>query len=187
MHATRVQVSIVRLAYRSVGVTPFYLRSKIFSAILGIAYIGLSVGPWVRHIHRLQLYLTLEQLVGIIVPHDASTDHFFIFGMILMTLTMIYMLALFPESHERLMNVDPSHRANDGPRRTPVVPLVRNYSLKFLVTLASPIAMFAPRRLRGLPERTSYSLTLVGLALFIYRLSHVRVIHLLHMRLPNCR
>jgi hypothetical protein len=177
----------VRLAYRRADVTFFYHRSKIFSAIQGIAYVGLSAGPWVRRVHCLLRYLTSEQLAGTIVPHSSSTDPLFIFGITMMMLTMIYILVLCPESHERPVNANPSHRTNDSPCRAPIMPMIKSYFLKFLAALASPIAMFAPRRLRGLPERTSYSLTLVGLALFIHRVSHVRVIHLLPMMLPNCQ
>ncbi|KIL67629.1 hypothetical protein M378DRAFT_1022862 [Amanita muscaria Koide BX008] len=134
-------------------------RSKIFSTIQGIVFIGLAAGPW---------------LTGMIIPSDAPTDIFFYISMTTMTLTMIYMLVLCPESRERAAPVHSSHLANNDhtKTKTPMFVALRSYLLKFLEALVSPIAMFAPRPLRGNPRKTSYSLTLVGLAFFIYIISN---------------
>ncbi|KAK2460325.1 hypothetical protein APHAL10511_007714 [Amanita phalloides] len=132
-------------------------RSKIFSTIQGIVFIGLSIGPW---------------LTSLILPPATSIDAFFYISMSLMFFTLTYMLFLCPESRERVAQVESPRLAVNEHSKTRQIPVIRSLTLKFLAALISPIAMFAPRHILGYTQKKSYSLTLVGLALFIYLISN---------------
>ncbi|KAF8638310.1 hypothetical protein AX17_002330 [Amanita inopinata Kibby_2008] len=131
-------------------------RSKIFSTIQGIVFVGLAMGPW---------------LTGLVLPSKDSTDPFFYVSMSLMTITLLYILFLCPESRERISRVAHTDHVIDRRVKTPPFVVIRSYIFKFFSALLSPIAMFAPRPLLGYPHKKSYSLTLVGLSLFVYLIS----------------
>ena len=90
-----------------------------------------------------------------------------------MILTSAYMILLCPESRASALPVKASRHVADEPSNASTLNFTRRLTLKFLSTLVSPIVMFAPRPLLGYPQRKSYSLTLVGLALFLYHVANV--------------
>ncbi|KAF8627018.1 hypothetical protein AX15_004599 [Amanita polypyramis BW_CC] len=137
--------------------TPHGSRSKIFATAQGIVFIGLSAGPW---------------LTGLILPPTITIDVFFYISILILIFTFAYMLLLCPESLERAALVDTARHIDNERAKTPPLHMIRNYGLKFISALISPIAMFAPRPLLGHPQKKSYSVTLVGLALFIYLISN---------------
>ncbi|KAF8735994.1 hypothetical protein AX14_001070 [Amanita brunnescens Koide BX004] len=139
--------------------TPHGSRSKIFSTMQGILYIGLAAGPW---------------FTGLILPPMSTTDIYFYISMSLMTFTLAYIILLCPESLESAVTwpVRVSPHLDDEPSKVSTLDLTIRLTLKFLSTLASPIVMFAPRPLVGYPQKKSYSLTLVGLAFFLYMISN---------------
>ncbi|KIL59415.1 hypothetical protein M378DRAFT_14842 [Amanita muscaria Koide BX008] len=128
-------------------------RSKEFSTIHGIIFIGLSIGPW---------------LAGIILPPDAGSDSFFYISMTLLAITVLYTVAVLPESLRRTADGDSNHRANEGQIKPSTLVLLRRYFLKFLAAMVSSIVMFAPRPIKCHPRKKTYMLTFLGLAVFIY-------------------
>ena len=90
-----------------------------------------------------------------------------------MTFTLVYMILLCPESRASALPAKTSYHVDDEPSKASTLNLTRHLILKFLSALVSPIVMFAPRPLLGYPQKKSYSLTLVGLALFLYHVSFV--------------
>ncbi|KAF8338326.1 major facilitator superfamily domain-containing protein [Amanita rubescens] len=137
--------------------TPHGSRSKTFSMIQGIVYIGLAAGPW---------------LTGLILPQTSTTNIFFYISMSLHAFTVAYMLLLCPESRERETPIEVSPHVNNEPSKASTLDSARSLTLKFLTAIISPIVMFAPRPLLGYPERKSYSLTFVGAALFMCLISN---------------
>ena len=149
-------------------------RSKIFLTIQGITFIGLAAGPWVcLRPSFILFFLIREQFTSLIVPPTSSTDIYFYISMSLMTFTSAYMILLCPESRASSLPAEASFQVDDKSSKVSTLSLTRHLTLKFLSALVSPIVMFAPRPLLGNPQKKSYSLTLVGLALFLYHVSYV--------------
>ena len=90
-----------------------------------------------------------------------------------MTFTLAYMILLCPESRPSSLPVEVPFHVDDKLPKVSTLDLTRRLTLNFLSALVSPIVMFAPRPLLGNPQKKSYSLTLVGLALFLYHVSYV--------------
>ncbi|KIL65823.1 hypothetical protein M378DRAFT_76424 [Amanita muscaria Koide BX008] len=132
-------------------------RSKIFSTIYGIFYIGLSAGPW---------------FTGMVLSPGASTDLYFYISMATLAMSLLYTLAILPESRKRESDVDSSHRTNENQIKPSALVVLHGYILRFLAALVSPIVMFAPRSLKGYPQKRTYILTFLGLGVFIHTVSN---------------
>ncbi|PFH53013.1 hypothetical protein AMATHDRAFT_55923 [Amanita thiersii Skay4041] len=131
-------------------------RSKIFSTIQGTVFVGLAMGPW---------------LSGLVLPSKDYSDWFFYISMSLMITTLLYIIFLCPESRQ-ITQPDINQRQDSNQHlKSSTFLVLRRQTYRFLSTLLSPIAMFAPRSIPNYPRRKSYSLTFVGLALFIYLIS----------------
>ncbi|KAF9445477.1 hypothetical protein P691DRAFT_777552 [Macrolepiota fuliginosa MF-IS2] len=130
-------------------------RSRIFSAIQGIVFVGLSLGPWFG---------------GLFLPKTGYSDSFFFCSITLLISTILYLLFICPESRF------PSHDAADSYAgdflafKTSPLQAARRLTTKFISAVVSPIAIFAPKRTRGTNQR-SWNMTLVGLSFFIYCVS----------------
>ncbi|RDB25839.1 putative membrane protein C14C4.07 [Hypsizygus marmoreus] len=132
-------------------------RSKIFSTIQGIVFVGLAMGPWFS---------------GLVLPKTAilNVDHAFYLSISLLALTLSYVTLLCPESHQPMpYELEVTSLDTMSFKASPVV-LLRRYLHRFLTALLIPIAMFAPRSTPG-SSRRNYNLTLVGAGLFTYIIS----------------
>jgi len=145
------------------GVTHAYIsdctrpgsRSTIFSTVQGMIFVGLAIGPWIG---------------GLFLPPKGYNDGYFFGSISLITLTLLYVVFICPES---LTVSTPAvrSRAPDGPqfKTSPFLALHR-LAKKFFSALLLPISMFSPRRIPG-TSRRNYNMTLIGLSLFLYIVS----------------
>ncbi|KAF5359742.1 hypothetical protein D9756_003443 [Leucocoprinus leucothites] len=130
-------------------------RSRIFSTIQGIVFVGLSFGPWFS---------------GLFLPKTGYSDSFFYSSITLLICTILYLLFICPESKF------PSHEeantySNDFlDLKTSPIEASRRLLKKFMTALLSPIAIFSPKQIPGTNKR-SWNMTLVGLSFFIYCIS----------------
>ncbi|KAG6909057.1 hypothetical protein DXG01_002210 [Tephrocybe rancida] len=132
-------------------------RSKIFSTIQGIVFVGLATGPWFS---------------GLVLPKTTSMDveKAFALSISLLAATLFYVLLLCPESREPTApEYDTTHHEVLGSKNSPLI-VIRDYIRRFIGALIIPIAMFAPRSVPGRRGR-NYNLTLVGMGLFLYLVS----------------
>ncbi|EKM78815.1 hypothetical protein AGABI1DRAFT_75334 [Agaricus bisporus var. burnettii JB137-S8] len=129
-------------------------RSKVFSTIQGIVFVGLSLGPWFG---------------GLFLPKTGYSHSFFLCSIGLLICTILYVLFICPESKF------PSETADNSPsdfqrlKHSPIQAM-RHVSVKFITALLSPLFVFAPQRIRGTNKR-SWNMTLVGLSFLIYCIS----------------
>lgn len=130
-------------------------RSKIFSTIQGIVFVGLAIGPWVG---------------GLFLPPTGYNDGFFFVSISLMLGTLLYVLFICPESLQH-RPVDNTYIQDELQFKTSPVLVARRMFTKFISALLSPIAMFAPRTVPGQGPRPNYNMTFLGLGLFIYLVS----------------
>ncbi|KAJ7285049.1 major facilitator superfamily domain-containing protein [Mycena rebaudengoi] len=153
--------------------TPDGSRSRIFSAIQGMTFVGLAIGPWIS---------------GIVLRFtDLGPYSLFYFSVALQLLLLVYIVLIFPESLKtKSSNMD----VELTPTTTPT-PRLKDYVKNFGVALMSPIMMFSPRTIDSggasvMPPITmfsprtidsggtsvrDYNLTLVGCAMFLYIVS----------------
>ncbi|KAL0954434.1 hypothetical protein HGRIS_003415 [Hohenbuehelia grisea] len=138
-------------------------RSKIFSTVQGLVFVGLSVGPWVG-----SLAMRLPS------PSIDSTTYMFYLSIFFQCMILAFIGLLLPESlpaksadaHDR----QSSPRSPSDQHHKPAVGVyTREYALRFLKTFMSPITIFRPRNI-GRRHR-DWNLTLLGSTLFIYLLS----------------
>ncbi|TFK40416.1 major facilitator superfamily domain-containing protein [Crucibulum laeve] len=130
-------------------------RSKIFSTIQGIVFIGLAMGPWFG---------------GFLLPSKGYSDRFFYYSMSLIFSTLLYVIFLLPESRQPPTDTGRSY-TNEGVRfKTSPFFVIRKQITKFISALLTPIAMFKPRPI-PYTSRKNWNMTLVGLGLFLYLLS----------------
>ncbi|KAG6813398.1 hypothetical protein H0H92_011376 [Tricholoma furcatifolium] len=132
-------------------------RSKIFSMIQGIVFVGLAAGPW---------------LSGLVLPKSAvlEVETAFALSIGLLAVTFLYVVLICPESRAPTAPEQETANREQPLFRGSVFSVVRNYIRYFLSALLIPIAMFAPRAIPGHPGK-NYNLTLTGIGLFIYLVS----------------
>ncbi|KAK0500376.1 major facilitator superfamily domain-containing protein [Armillaria luteobubalina] len=134
-------------------------RSKIFSTIQGLVFIGLAAGP---------------SFGGIITSlFTNNTYDLFYVSVFLLAALQCYLVFLCPESLQKNnQTIDDTHIPILSQLRLKRLSLasVKSYLAKFFKALLSPISMFAPRTNIGRASR-DYNLTFVGLGLFLYLIS----------------
>ncbi|KAK0480010.1 major facilitator superfamily domain-containing protein [Armillaria novae-zelandiae] len=134
-------------------------RSKIFSTIQGLVFIGLAAGP---------------SFGGIITSlFTNNTYDLFYVSVFLLAALQCYLVFLCPESlQENNQTIDDTHIPILSQLRLKKLSLasVKSYLAKLIKALLSPISMFAPRTHIGRASR-DYNLTFVGLGLFLYLVS----------------
>lgn len=134
-------------------------RSKIFSTIQGLVFIGLAAGP---------------SFGGIITSlFTNNTYDLFYVSVLLLAALQCYLVFLCPESLQKNnQTVDDTHVPTLSQLRLKRLSLasIKSYLAKFIKALLSPISMFAPRTHMGRASR-DYNLTFVGLGLFLYLVS----------------
>ncbi|KAJ6619811.1 major facilitator superfamily domain-containing protein [Mycena sp. CBHHK59/15] len=132
--------------------TPDGSRSKIFSAVQGMVFIGLAVGPWIG---------------GIVLSFtDLGPYSLFYISVGIQLILLVYIVFIFPESlrSKAHPSEDVDLAPGSPPRRTP-----KDLIKRFGVALVSPITIFAPHTVdRGGSSRKDYNLTLLGCAMFLY-------------------
>jgi hypothetical protein len=155
------------------GVTHAYIsdctrhgsRSTIFSTVQGMVFVGLAIGPWFG---------------GLFFPPKGYSDGHFFASITLITLTILYVLFVCPESRV------PSPSESTSTSTTPLDKIKSALALSplqiarripallhsFMSALLLPISMFAPRRVPG-TRRKNWNMTYVGLSLFLYIVSTV--------------
>jgi len=137
--------------------TPDGSRSRIFSAIQGMVFIGLAIGPWIA---------------GILLSFtNLGTYFLFYISIVIQLVLLIYIIFFFPES---LRSKEQSTGADAELGLVPnsTLQTLKDLIGRFFVALISPIAIFRPRTVtHGTTLRKDYNLTLLGLALFLYIVS----------------
>ncbi|TFK75204.1 MFS general substrate transporter [Pluteus cervinus] len=123
-------------------------RSRIFSTIQGMVFVGLALGPWVS---------------GVILASNPDNTSRYYLSAAFLTSIFFYVLILCPESlhpsvNDRVEDGQPSDR-------------IKQFSKQLAAALMSPVLMFAPRKVIGHPTRKNYNMTLVGLGMFLYLVS----------------
>ncbi|KAF9565255.1 MFS general substrate transporter [Agrocybe pediades] len=130
-------------------------RSKIFSTVQGMVFVGLAIGPWVT---------------GLFLPHKGYDDGYFFGSITLIALTLLYVVVICPESRKpQAQATRMQARESLSFKESPVL-ATRNLFLNFLTSLLLPISMFTPRPIPG-STRKNYNMTFVGLSLFLYIVS----------------
>ncbi|KAF7327696.1 hypothetical protein MKEN_00349100 [Mycena kentingensis (nom. inval.)] len=129
-------------------------RSRIFSVIQGIQFVGMATGPWIAGI--LQTYTSL----GVYSMFSVSIG--------VQLVLLLYITFLFPES---LRKKEPSHTSLEPV--SPSLPADPRHVLQrmkqFGVAFISPLTIFRPRRVeRGATSRIDYNVTFMGVAMFLY-------------------
>ncbi|PPQ67486.1 hypothetical protein CVT25_006027 [Psilocybe cyanescens] len=130
-------------------------RSKIFSTVQGMVFVGLAIGPW---------------LGGLFFPPKGYSDGFFFGSIGLITFTLLYVILICPESRTLPTEVVVSRVRDDLSFKASPVLAVRRLFVNFISALLLPISMFTPRRIPG-SSRYNYNMTFVGLSLFLYIVS----------------
>ncbi|KAJ7170735.1 major facilitator superfamily domain-containing protein [Mycena crocata] len=135
--------------------TPNGSRSKIFSAVQGMVFVGLAIGPWIG---------------GILLSFtDLGPYSLFYISVAIQLVLLIYIIFLFPESLQNKLQLRQVITPVPGsiPRKS-----LKDLAKQFFAALISPIAIFRPRTVHhGTAARKDYNLTLLGLALFLYIVS----------------
>ncbi|KAJ7104093.1 major facilitator superfamily domain-containing protein [Mycena belliarum] len=139
--------------------TPDGSRSRIFSAIQGIVFVGLAIGPWVAGI--------LQKLTNL-GPYSL-----FYLSIAMQIMLLVYILLFFPESLRSKIQPSAPLDTNltlDSPR--PQKKSMKEIINSFTVALVSPITIFMPRTVvHGVASRKDYNITLLGIAMFLYIVS----------------
>ncbi|KAF5342541.1 hypothetical protein D9611_001959 [Ephemerocybe angulata] len=131
-------------------------RSKIFSTVQGMVFVGLAIGP---------------PFAGVLLPQVGYSDSFFYTSITLIFLTLLYVNFVCPESfipveRETIENF----REEEQQSKSSAIYAARRLITRFLSALLSPILMFAPRRVLS-SRKLNYGMPLVGLSLFLYLVS----------------
>lgn len=131
-------------------------RSKIFSTVQGMVFVGLATGP---------------PFAAILLPGTGYSNSFFYISVTLIFITLLYVNIVCPESLSPVQRESVHEAQDDEPQfKSSPVQVTRSLVSRFLASLLSPILMFAPRRIPSSRKR-NYSMPLVGLALFVYLVS----------------
>ncbi|KAF8656207.1 hypothetical protein AX16_002643 [Volvariella volvacea WC 439] len=129
-------------------------RSRIFSTIQGIVFVGLAVGPWIS---------------GLVLPSDHEITSPFYLSAAFLTATFLFIVFMCPESRFPPESLQQETQSNNY--GSTFVSLVKEYILRFFKALLSPIVMFAPRPVYGHPSKRNWNLTFLGFGLLIYLIS----------------
>ncbi|KAF8907370.1 major facilitator superfamily domain-containing protein [Gymnopilus junonius] len=130
-------------------------RSKIFSTVQGMVFVGLAIGPW---------------LGGYFFPAKGYNDGFFYTSIGIITFTLLYVIFVCPESLKHSERTVQSRTQDDLSFKTSPLLVVRRLIMNFISALLLPISMFTPLRIPG-SSRYNYNMTLVGLSMFLYIVS----------------
>lgn len=132
-------------------------RSKIFSTIQGIVFIGLAIGPWFS---------------SMVLPKSTTLDvnAAFFLSIALLAATLSFVIFVCPESREPTPREDVIANRETRSFKTSPIFMARKYAQQFLSALIIPIAMFKPRP-KPLGSRMNYNLTLLGAGMFLYLIS----------------
>ncbi|KAJ7756488.1 major facilitator superfamily domain-containing protein [Mycena maculata] len=138
--------------------TPDGSRSRIFSAVQGMVFIGLAIGPWIGGI--------------LLSSTDLGPYSLFYISIAIQLILLVYIVFFFPESLRS--KVQQSSRADVELASIPssTSEALRNLIQRFIVALISPIAIFRPRTVtHGTSTKKDYNLTLLGAAMLLYIIS----------------
>ncbi|KAF9532510.1 major facilitator superfamily domain-containing protein [Crepidotus variabilis] len=130
-------------------------RSKIFSTVQGIIFVGLAIGPWIG---------------GLFFPPKGYSDGFFLGSISLITITILYVAFIMPESRKPAAREASQHNDEEISFKKSPIEVAQRVTTTFLSALLLPISMFAPRRIPG-SSRRNWNMTLCGLSLFLYLVS----------------
>lgn len=130
-------------------------RSKIFSTVQGMVFVGLATGPWFG---------------GLFLPSHGYSDAFFFGSISLIALTLAYVIILCPESRMASTTTVSSQTQENLSFKTSPILSARRLILNFISALLLPISMFSPRAIPN-SSRKNYNMTFVGLSLFLYIVS----------------
>ncbi|KAJ7274344.1 major facilitator superfamily domain-containing protein [Mycena haematopus] len=139
--------------------TPDGSRSRIFSAIQGMVFVGLAFGPWIA---------------GVVLSHTYLGPYsLFYISIAIQLVLLVYVIFVLPESlrsrrlqHSQL-DLEPTPTSSTAHKRT-----LKDHIRRFIVAFISPIAIFRPRTVHdGISSRKDYNLTFLGFAMFLYILS----------------
>ncbi|KAF6754593.1 hypothetical protein DFP72DRAFT_1125319 [Ephemerocybe angulata] len=122
-------------------------RSKIFSTVQGMVFVGLAIGP---------------PFAGVLLPQVGYSDSFFYTSITLIFLTLLYVNFVCPESfipveRETIENI----REEEQQSKSSAIYAARRLITRFLSALLSPILI----------RKLNYGMPLVGLSLFLYLVS----------------
>ncbi|KAJ7126941.1 major facilitator superfamily domain-containing protein [Mycena epipterygia] len=133
--------------------TPDGSRSKIFSTVQGMVFVGLAIGPWIA---------------GVILSFtDLGPYSLFYISIAIQLVLLIYIL-FFPESLRSKVQPQLDNELAPAPSSNQKKTL-KDITKRFLNALISPITIFRPRTVdHGASSRTDYNLTLLGFALLLY-------------------
>ncbi|KAF8149882.1 major facilitator superfamily domain-containing protein [Crassisporium funariophilum] len=131
-------------------------RSKIFSTVQGMVFVGLAIGPW---------------LGGLFLPPTGYSDNYFYGSISLITLTLLYVLFVCPESRNSSIPASNARIQSHPTFKSSPALAIRRLTVNFGSALLLPISMFAPRKVPGHPSRKNWNMTFVGLGLFLYLVS----------------
>ena len=147
-------------------------RSTIFSAVQGMVFVGLAIGPWVRLLKQSCSLLTPFKIGGYLFPANGYNDSFFIGSISLIGAILFYVVFICPES--RMPEETAATEISDETPSFKSDPLsaMRAIAIKLLTALVLPISMFAPRRVPG-TSRRNWNMTLCGLSIHLYIVSTV--------------
>ncbi|KAF7320842.1 hypothetical protein HMN09_00170700 [Mycena chlorophos] len=125
-------------------------RSRIFSIIQGMVFVGLAIGPWVA---------------GFLLNYTSMKVYSLFYISIGIQVALLGYIFVFPES---LRTKGPPPSLETAPaathRRT-----IRGQFRRFVAAFVSPITIFRPRQVeRGTSHVVDYNVTLMGLAMFLY-------------------
>ncbi|CAA7267114.1 unnamed protein product [Cyclocybe aegerita] len=130
-------------------------RSKIFSTVQGMVFVGLATGPWI---------------CGKIFPPKGYHDGFFFGSISLIAANILFVIFICPESRFPPPATDNTLSADQVSFKNSPLLAIQRLFVNFLSSLMLPISMFMPLRVPG-SSRRNYNMTLVGLSLFLYIVS----------------
>ncbi|KAJ6576528.1 major facilitator superfamily domain-containing protein [Mycena vulgaris] len=135
--------------------TPNASRSKIFSTVQGMVFVGLAIGPWIG---------------GIVFSFTNLTPYSLFYISIAIQLVLLVYIIFFPESLRS--RVQPSFvelpPATNSPHKRSLNEVIKG----FLIALVSPITIFMPTTVDdGLSSMKDYNLSLLGVGMFLYIVS----------------
>ncbi|KAJ7494798.1 major facilitator superfamily domain-containing protein [Mycena galericulata] len=138
--------------------TPDGSRSKIFSTVQGLVFVGLAIGPWIGSI-----------LISIT---DLGAYSLFYISIVIQLVLLLHIIFFLPESLRSKVQQTSVGDSEIAPAPSSTLNTLRDGVRRFIVALISPIAIFRPRTIRhGASMTRNYNLTLLGLALFLYLVS----------------
>ncbi|KAJ6513144.1 major facilitator superfamily domain-containing protein [Mycena sanguinolenta] len=137
--------------------TPDGSRSRIFSAVQGIVFVGRALGPWIAGV--------------ILPPIDFGPYSWFYLSIAIQGVLLLYVIFLLPESlrsrgrQSIQLDLEPTPTSSSPAQKRSLKELIQ----KFINAFISPITIFRPRTIHdGASSHKDYSLTLLGSALFLY-------------------